>query len=61
MKRSPQRQQLRAEERTEEDVVTTPLAEKALGQVAGAVLGTVVDVKLAWDAVTYAYGLATCQ
>lgn len=43
------------------DVVTTPLAEKALGQVAGALLGTVVDVKLAWDAVTYAYGLVKCQ
>ena len=43
-----------------EDVVTTPLAEKALGQAAGALLGTAVDIKLAWDAATYAYGVAKC-
>ena len=43
-----------------EDVVTTPLAEKALGKVAGALLGTAVDIKLAWDATTYAYGVAKC-
>jgi hypothetical protein len=43
-----------------EDVVTMPLAEKALGQAAGALLGTAVDVKLAWDAAPYAYGLAKC-
>jgi RHS repeat-associated protein len=43
-----------------EDVVTTPLAEKVLGQAAGALLGTAVDIKLAWDATTYAYGVARC-
>jgi hypothetical protein len=41
-----------------EDVVTTPLAEKALGKAAGAALGTAIDIKLAWDAATY--GLAMC-
>jgi len=43
-----------------QDVATTPLAEKALGKAAGALLGTAVDIKLAWDAATYAYGVARC-
>jgi len=43
-----------------EDVVTTPLAEKALGKTAGALLGTAIDIKLAYDLATYAYGVAKC-
>lgn len=42
------------------DVVKTPLAEKALGAVAGTIFSTVLDIKLAWDGATYAYGLVKC-
>jgi RHS repeat-associated protein len=43
-----------------EDVVTTPLAEKVVGKAAGALLDSLIDIKLAWDATTYAYGAVAC-